>query len=72
VNALSHRAEHQAAATAFCAYTWREPHIHRAATGEELRAVRRAVAARRRDEQRAARVAAGTDRATLRAMRGAR
>ena len=63
MNVLSHRAEHASAASRLVALADVPP------TGEEFAAVRHVVARSRRHEQRQARIAAGTDRATIRASR---
>lgn len=64
MNALSHRAEHEIGALQVALAAAREG---RKATGDEYRTARKAVAACRRREQQRARLAAGTDRATIRA-----
>jgi len=70
MNALSHRAQHrQVRHDVEAAYL---SGLDRKPTPDEYRIVRHDVAKGRRAEQRAARIAAGTDRATLRRARGAR
>jgi len=61
VNALSHRDEHRETVLALRQAVDGRP------TGEQYRTARRMVARRRRAEQQRARIAAGTDRAKLRA-----
>lgn len=68
MNALTHREQHRIAASLLDGFV---EHEDRRPTGDEYRQMRRVTASRRRYEQRQARIAAGTDRATLRARRTA-
>lgn len=64
-NKLSHRDQHRIAAASVGAGP------DATSTGDDYRRMRHAVAAQRREEQRQSRIAAGTDRASRRALRGA-